>query len=99
MIFLVFFLAGLLDSTLLNLFLILVQFQLFKVIYIPQDYHEDKFVNLQESILDKKAAIQIQREGNFTLSDKTDVENARLFSGEENVLIMSRFYRTKFVCK
>ena len=54
------------------------------------------------TIVDEKTDVQIKKTGDFVLSQMfypTALQNAKLYEGSENPLIMERYYREKFICK
>ena len=51
------------------------------------------------TVVDKKAYIQVNKLGKSTQAPKTEYENARIFTGKENQLILRRYYREIFTCK
>ena len=63
-----------------------------ELIWIPKlmFYNTDKRL---ETVLDKTTVISIKREGKFK-----SLQNKRVYSGEENSLMSSRFYITQFMC-
>ena len=54
--------------------------------------------NELRSLNDLKTSIFIMREGGFSNSDIEVLENIEIFTGFENVIIMSRMYNIDFIC-
>ena len=50
------------------------------------------------TLVDDDSSITVERKGNFTLSDISDVENRQFYTGEENQITLSRFYNIRFLC-
>ena len=46
-----------------------------------------------ETLVDGKTSMDVERRGNFTVA-----KNKLVFRGSENPLLVSRFYKTKFIC-
>ena len=44
-------------------------------------------------------SIMIKKKGNYTITDTDDLDYTEQFKGQQNPLILSRFYNTKFICK
>ena len=51
------------------------------------------------TVVDKKTDIQIEKYGDGTLTKRSNPENAKHYNGEENLMIMQRYYREKFNCE
>ncbi len=66
-------------------------------IWIPQVVFFNT-VDKLESENDNKAFVVIRREGSFVRSDKSIIENAYIYQGKENPLIISRSYTSEFLC-
>ena len=52
----------------------------------------------QSTVVDDDASVTIKKSGDFSLSEMDRVENQQKFGGQENSLILSRFYNTRFIC-
>ena len=52
-----------------------------------------------KTIVDQSTYVQIKKYGNATLTPKSQEENAKLFMGDENNIIMLRYYREIFICE
>ena len=51
------------------------------------------------TLVDKNAIVTIERRGNFTIPDKSDVENRQFYHGKDNQITLSRFYNIRFLCQ
>ena len=59
------------------------------------------FTNTNEkdtTVVDKKTYIQINKTGDYTYTPVTDTEEAYLYEGKRNPVIMKRYYREIFIC-
>ena len=52
-----------------------------------------------KTVVDEETYIQIEKIGDYTLPPTTNTENAKFYKGEENKILMSRYYREIFICK
>ena len=52
-----------------------------------------------KTIVDEETYVQIKKIGDYTLSQKSNAENAKLYKGSENEILMLRYYREIFICK
>ena len=50
------------------------------------------------TLVDDDSTITIQRGGNYSIPDISDVENRHLYKGVENKITLSRFYNIRFLC-
>ena len=50
------------------------------------------------TLVDDDSSITVVKKGNYTRSDISDVENRQFYTGEENKIILSRFYNIRFLC-
>ena len=50
------------------------------------------------TLVDDDSSITVERKGNYTRSDISDVENRQFYTGEENQITLSRFYNIRFIC-
>ena len=53
----------------------------------------------QSTVSDANSSINIIKEGNFTLSALSSLENAEEFRGGENKINLTRTYDINFICK
>ena len=51
------------------------------------------------TVVDTKTDIQIEKHGDVTITEISNPENAKHYKGEENPIIMQRYYREKFTCE
>ena len=50
------------------------------------------------TLVDDDSSVTVEKTGNYTRSDISDVENTQFYTGEENKITLSRFYNTRFLC-
>merc|ERR1719270_1497231 len=55
--------------------------------------------NKLDTLVDKDAIVTIERRGNFTIPDKSDVENRQFYHGKDDHITLSRFYNIRFLCQ
>ena len=47
---------------------------------------------------DNKSIITVERQGGFTVSEYSVLDNINIFEGNENFLQITRVYSTKWIC-
>ena len=50
------------------------------------------------TLVDDDSTITIERGGNYSIPDISDVENRHLYLGADNKITLSRFYNIRFLC-
>ena len=48
--------------------------------------------------MDEDAIVTVERKGNYTIPDISDVENRQFYHGRDNQITLSRFYNIRFLC-
>ena len=69
-----------------------------KMIWVPTLVFSNT-LNELVSLNDQKTVIFIERNGNFYNSDISELQNIEIFSGQENLVTMSRMYNIEFMCE
>ena len=67
-----------------------------RIIYANTDQKESTRVGMD---WEWATGVSVQREGEFTRSGKNEVDEAEIFEGAENILIMTQTYTHQFQCK
>ena len=50
------------------------------------------------TLVDDDSSVTVEKKGNYTRSDISDVENRQFYTGEENKITLTRFYNIRFLC-
>ena len=53
----------------------------------------------QKTIVDEDTDIQIRKKGSYIYTSEWEAEEAKIFEGDKNIIIMQRYYREMFTCK
>ena len=67
-----------------------------RIIYANTDQKESTRVGMD---WEWATGVSVQREGEFTRSGKNEVDEAEIFEGADNILIMTQTYTHQFQCK
>ena len=54
--------------------------------------------NKLSTLVDDDATITIERKGTYTVPDITELENRHFYKGQDNKIMLTRFYNIRFLC-